>query len=675
METVTILLIILAVFIALFLAFFQYIYKNKEESQLKYWLSFFRFITFFSILLLLINPSIKKEIFEIIKPNLIVAIDNSSSIKNSSQENTVNATLNLLKEDSALNDRFSIDYFSFGSELKIADSLNFNESQTNLFLPFDEFSKIYKEKQAPVIIITDGNQTVGNNIDFLNFKNPVFPVIVGDTSKVEDIFIKQLNVNKFTFKGNEFPVELFVNYEGNNSVTKKLTIQHKGKVVFSKDLHFSKQKNAQTVSFYLKANDANTQFYSAKIESLQNEQNTVNNIKNFSIEVIEEQSEILILSAINHPDLGMFKKSIESSKQRKVTISTIEKFKGNLTNYQLIILYQPNNTFKSIFEEIYLSKINYFVVSGLNTDWDFLNRIQTDFKKNSISEIENYQAVFNPNYAGFMTEDIGFSSFPPLAATFGEVTFSVPHQVLLFQKIGAFETENPLLVTFENDTQKGAVLFGENSWRWRMSSFQAAKSFDYFDAFIANIMQYLVSNFKSKRLNVAVNPIYFSNETIQISANYLDANLKVDSKAKLWLTISNKDNNFLSKIPFSFINNRFIVELSNIPANEYRYTVTVENEKETVSGLFKISPFDVEQQFTQANDTALKKIAAKTEGAIFYNNEGSALIDILKADARFKSIQKSVIIKTPLIDWQWLLGLILLSLSIEWFVRKYNGKI
>jgi hypothetical protein len=675
METVNLVLIILAVFVALFLTFFQYIYKNNEESQLKYWLSFFRFITIFSILILLINPSVKKETLEVVKLNLVVAIDNSASIKYGSQETSINNILNLLKKDSDLNDRFSIDYYSFGSELKIVDSLKFNEPQTNLFLPFNEFSKIYKNEQAPVVIITDGNQTVGKNIEVINYKNPVFPVIVGDTTKIEDIFINQLNVNKYTFKDNQFPVELFVNYEGNKSVAKVLTIQHKGNIVFSKELQFSKQQNAQTVSFFLKADEPNIQFYTATIESLQNEQNTLNNTKNFSIEVIEEQSEILILTSINHPDIGMFKKSIESNKQRKVTIASIENYKRNISDYQLVILYQPNQQFKSVFNEIITNNSNYFVVSGLNTNWDFLNSIQANFNKKSISEIETYQAVLNSNYAGFMTDDIGFSSFPPLEDTFGKATFSVPNQVLLFQKIGAIETENPLLVTFENNTQKAAILFGENSWRWRMSSFQTTKTFEYFDSFIANITQYLVSNFKSKRLNVSVNPLYFSNETIQISANYLDANLNVATNAKLWLTVTNKESNFISKIPFTFVNNRFIVELSNIPENEYTYTVTVENESDNVTGMFKVLPFDVEQQFTQANDEPLKKIASKTGGVIFYNNQGSDLIDLLKSDTRFKSIQKTTIKRTPLIDWKWLLGLLLLSLSVEWFTRKYFGKI
>jgi hypothetical protein len=39
----------------------------------------------------------------------------------------------------------------------------------------------------------------------------------------------------------------------------------------------------------------------------------------------------------------------------------------------------------------------------------------------------------------------------------------------------------------------------------------------------------------------------------------------------------------------------------------------------------------------------------------------------------YKTIQKTIVKKTPLIDWYWLLILIATALGAEWFVRKYNG--
>ena len=675
METEKLLFIMLAVFIALFIACFQYIYKNKERSQLTYWLSFFRFMTIFLILLLLINPSLKKNYIETIKPNLLVAVDNSKSIKYNSQNEAVKSFVEKIKEDSELNNKYNINFFGFGDNLYPLDSLNFSESQTNLSIPFQEFSKLYKTGTSPLILISDGHQTVGNAVEFVNYKSPVFPFIVADTTVFEDIYISQLNVNPFTFINNQLPVELFVNYTGNNPVTKNINVYHKGTKVYSEQFQFSKNQNVRTASFFLKATIKGNQFYTATIDQLKDEQNIQNNSKNFSINVIEEKSDILILTSIVHPDLGMLKKSIESNKQRTVTISNVTNFKGKINDYQLIILYQPTITFKKIFTEINQKKLNYFVITGRSTDWNFLNSVQSSFSKKASAEQENYSPIFNSNYATFLSSDIGFSNFAPIEDRFGDLVFSVPYQSLLFQKIGNIETDKPLLATFENSNQKAAILLGENSWRWRMNSFVENKTFERFDEFLAGLIHYLVSTDSKSRLNVTVNPIYYANEIIQISASYLDENFNFDNRSKLWLTVSNKEMNFTKKIPFAALNNRFVVELPTIPFGEYQYTVSVENHDNSVSGSFKILPFEIEKQFTNANAQQLKKVAGETKGFLFYNNQEQNLIDYLKNDVRFKSIQKNTISKTLLIDWKWILGLIILSLSIEWFTRKYFGMI
>ena len=675
METATLLFIILAVFTALFIAVFQYIFKNKEENNLKYWLSSLRFISLFLIFMLLINPSIKKNKIEIIKPNLVVAVDNSTSIKHNLQHTKVKNLVSLFKTNEALNNKYSISYYGFGNTLFELDSLSFNKNQTNLSLPFQEFNKLFTTSAAPVVFISDGNQTIGNNVEFTTYKSPIFPFIVGDTTVLEDISITQLNVNKFTHIKNKFPIEIFINYKGKKSISKRLTIYHKKNRVYSKVFDFSSAETVKVASLFLTASTKGTQYYTASIEELEDEQNTINNTKSFSINVIEEELKVLILTSVLHPDLGMLKRAIESNKQHIVSIANIANFNGEINDYQLIILNQPTKKFKNIFLEIDKSKSNYFIISGLQTDWSFLNNLTLNFSKKISTQTESYYPIFNPNYASYLNNDIGFLDFAPLEDGFGNVTFSAPYNTLLYKQIGTIKTEKPLLATFENNSQKSAILLGENSWRWRMNSFSATKSFEYFDGFISNLIQYLASNQKNKRLNVSVNPIYYANETIQISASYLDKNFNFDTRAKLFLTISNKENNFIKKIPFALQNNRFLAELSDIPSGGYSYTVAVENQNIKSFGSFKILSFEVEQQFTNSNDTALKVLSSKTNGEIYYANEEQKLLADLLEDERFKSIQISKIIKTPLINWKWLLGFILFTLSVEWFTRKYFGKI
>ena len=208
-----------------------------------------------------------------------------------------------------------------------------------------------------------------------------------------------------------------------------------------------------------------------------------------------------------------------------------------------------------------------------------------------------------------------------------------------------------------------------------MNSFSENKTFELFDGFISILIQYLSSDLKNNRLNVTVNPLFYANETIKISASYLDENYNFDNRAKLWITITNKASNFIKKIPFAVLNNQFNVELTNIPSGEYVYSVSVENQNANASGSFKIVPFEVEQQFTNSNYKKLEMLSSKTNGNVYDANSSEKLISDLKLDERFKSIQKLKIIKTPLINFKWILGFILLCLTIEWFLRKYFGKI
>jgi hypothetical protein len=68
-------------------------------------------------------------------------------------------------------------------------------------------------------------------------------------------------------------------------------------------------------------------------------------------------------------------------------------------------------------------------------------------------------------------------------------------------------------------------------------------------------------------------------------------------------------------------------------------------------------------------------LATNSNGKAYFVEDTKSLIDELLNDERFVTIQKSSKNVVPLIDWKFLLAIIALSLSAEWFIRKYNGLI
>jgi hypothetical protein len=370
----------------------------------------------------------------------------------------------------------------------------------------------------------------------------------------------------------------------------------------------------------------------------------------------------------------MFKESIESNKQRKVTIKSIQD-QVKVKDYQLVILYQPTSDFQNIFSELKTNNQNYFIVTGSKTDWNFLNTIQNDFSKNWIENTEDYAPIFNPNFSTFITDDIGFDNFSPLVDKFGTIEFKVHIESLLFQKVGSYSSVKPLMTTFEIESRRVAVLFGENSWRWRMTSKLESDSFEGFDNLMNKTVQYLSSNIKSNRLPIDFKSVYYSGNNVKITAKYLNKNYEFDTTAKLWITVVNRSTKEKQKYPLSQTNSSYVSNLDGLSAGDYDFTIEVTNESEKVNGSFKILEFEVEEQFVNANLRKLNKIGVKSSGKAYFSNSTSVLIDDLIKDERFKSIQKVEKKQNSLIDWKWLLGLIIVSLSIEWFIRKYNGLI
>lgn len=602
-------------------------------------------------------------------------VDNSLSIKHFKSEKVITDFVNQVKNNSKINNKFDVQFFKFGENISVLDSLSFLENQTNIYKAIDRVEALQKNTIAPLLLITDGNQTTGNLYPFIKTQKNVFPLIIGDTLLKSDVRIAQINVNKYSYLKNRFPIEARILYEGNKEVKTQFTILHNGKIIFRKNLSLSPTKTVETISTTIESTKEGVQYYKISLTKIDNEENLENNSNTFSVEVLNEQTKVLLLTSVLHPDIGALKKAIETNKQRSVTISNVKDFKGELADYQLVILYQPSVDFEPVLKSIQKNKSNYFIFTGINTNWNFLNEMQSNYYKNPTNQTEEYGAIFNNGFLTFGQKDISFESFPPLNDVFGNLNMISKFDVLLYQNIAGFKTQTPLLATFENDTQKSAVLLGEGIWKWRAASFINTGSFQDFDEFLANLIQFLASTKKRERLTLNYNALHPANVPISINAFYVDKNYQFDARAKLNLKLTNTATNVSQNVSFSLLNNSFEAVLEEVPSGDYRFEVTIENQPIRKTGQFKITTYQIEEQFTNANQKELKILANNTEGKVYYPSENELIINDLIADKRYVTNQKSVSINQELIDWEFILMLSILFFAIEWFVRKYIGKI
>ena len=677
MSTESILFIILAGVISLALAFFMYGYKPKQSRKLSWILGILRFVALFAILLLLINPKFKNETYFVEKPKLPVLLDNSASVNELEQEENLLRLVQEIKENKDLNKKFDVSFYSFGSSFKQNDSLSFDEKNTNISEAFSTINELFKNQTAPTILITDGNQTLGSDYEFTSstFKNRIYPVILGDSIKYTDLKIEQLNTNRYAFLKNQFPVEVILTYSGTQTVNSEFVVRHGNAILHRENVSFSNTETSKTLNFTLSANSVGLQKYTAEILPLADEKNKTNNSKHFAVEVIDQATNVLIVSKIIHPDLGALKKAILSNEQRTVSILKPAEALNTLNDHQLVILYQPDRSFNSIFLEIEKLNKNSLVFTGLKTDWNFLNGAQKKFTKRPSNQNDDVQALLNSNYGTFAVEDIGFGSFPPLHTSFGSLTIGVPHEVMLEQKISGIASGNPLLATMEINGKRDAIWDGEGFWRWRANSFLDSGSFQNFDDFIGNLVQYLASNKRRSRLEVSSETFYYNNSPIKISAQYFDKNYVFDSRAALSITVTEAETKKQTVFPMLLRHNYFEVDLNSLPAGEYAFTISAQNDAVSSSGNFSILDFNVEQQFLNADIDKLARVAQNTGGKSYFPEESNSLLEELINSTDFQNIERSELKVVPLVDWKYLLAIIVLALAAEWFIRKYNGLI
>ncbi len=673
MTTTTIILLLVSILVAAGLSFYQYFYKVANKSRVILLMAFLRFFSILGLFILLINPIISRKSSEVVKTPLPIIIDNSSSITDLKADETALDVFKKLSENSALKEKFDLQTYQFDEDFAPSDTIDFKGSQTNIDVVAKNLKNIYKNQTFPTVLITDGNQTSGEDYVFgFNPENKVYPLVVGDTTTYLDLKISQLNVNKYAFHKNKFPVEVFLNYAGTKSITANFKISQGNSVYGVQTVSFSPNQKSVVLNVLLPADRVGLQIFKATISSKEQEKNSYNNTKNFAVEVIDQKTEVALISAIQHPDLGAIKRSIETNAQRKVTILKPNEVK-TLENYNVLILYQPTADFKAIFDTNTNAKINTWIITGNNTDFAFLNQQQKSLSFKMSSQKEDYLAAFESQFNLFALDDIGFEQFPPLENAFGSITTNENVNVLLSSKIRNIATNQPLMAFADNQGTRSAFLLGENIWKWRAQSFVDKKTFEDFDVFVDKTIQFLASNNARKSLVVNHERFYNSGEAIEITAEYFNKNYELDEKARLTISVTNTKTKEVKKYDLLRTTNAFKTNLDGLPAGNYAFTVKELNSNSSYSSNFEVLDFDIEKQFVNPDLIKLNQLASQTKGNIFMPNQLETLVKQLLNDDNYKAIEKAIVTKTPLIDWIWLLILIAISLAAEWFIRKYNG--
>ena len=651
------------------------------SKQIKLLLSVIRFTTVFIISLLLLGITLEHFISKTEKPLIFIAHDVSESIiqnKDSSFiKNEYQASLNILSTQ--LEEKFDVINYKFSNTINDNIKSNYSGKLTDISKVLDQIYSQYSNKNIGAIILsTDGIYNTGSNpIYSANRKTyiPIYTIGLGDTNEVKDCRIDNIFNNDIAFLGNKFPVEISISQTDFSSKKMTVGIYLQNKLIQSQTINFKKDKEQHKLNFILNATKIGFVKYTVKIKELEGEFTYKNNTSNFYIDIIDGRQKIALAYSGIHPDLSALNYVIENNKNYEVNLIQYKDL-TNINTYDLIICHNYENQNESLNDFIKNGKKPVLFIVGASTNFNDLSKLNiglTGKSNKSEDVIFSMNGQFNtilypPNISNLL------SSAPPLKSPFGNFKFSKSIDVLAYQKIGNIKLDNPLIYFNQKNAVKYGVIMGEGIWRWRLFDQFKNNTTDNFEFLFSKIISYLAIKENKTPFKTHLKNEYTESENIIVLSEFYNASYDLINTNEVEFRLTN-ENNKLFTYNFFKTTNAYKLDLGRLPQGIYKWSSSMEFNTKTYrnSGSFLIKEVKTELLNNTANHRLLRNISENTNGSFYYPNQLNTIaLDINSRDDIVTVSYKEKSFK-DLIDYKWILFLILSLLFIEWFIRKFNG--
>lgn len=647
--------------------------KTTSQSRLFiYSLASLRFLSVSTIALLLLAIVIKRLVNETEKPVMIVAQDNSSSIVSGKDSSGIKtAYLQSLKTLlHHLKEKYEVRSYQFDSEVKPSENFDFSGKETDLSNVFNDIENNYANKHIGAIILaTDGIYNKGENplyhIEKINA--PIYAIALGDTTPMKDCWIQAVNHNQIAYLGNSFPVEVVINAIDLKGKTVTVSISHSGKLLKTASITINTNSFSHTLHDMLDANPSGMQKYTITLSTLTEDQNLQNNTQSFMIEVIDNREKVLILANAPHPDVAAIKQSIASVQTYEVEVALLSNFTKPLKPYSLVILHHIPVVPSRISNELNANHQSTFIIENVlsnNTLPAKYNDVEASVKKEF------------PLFSISTDLQQGIQRFPAVKCPFKSTSLPNGIHTLMYQKIGVVETDQPLLYFSENNGIKSAHFTGDGLWRWRMADFANHGHHVLFNELISKTVQYLSVKADKSFFRVFTKKIINENEPIEFTAELYNQSYELVTEPDISLILKDEKGKAYN-YTFSKKQTMYHLSAGQFPAGEYSYEAIVKygDKRYSKTGIIMVKEIRLEKMNTVANHNLLHQLAKQSGGKFVHSHQLPTLEKEILSNNTIKSITYSHKQLTDLVNLKWLFYIILLLLSVEWFLRKRHGSI
>lgn len=642
-------------------------------------ISFLRFSVLFLLLLLLLRPALQltKTVKE--KPVLIVAQDNSASLLNAKDSlyfrNGYEASL---KEKLVpLQDKFTLEWVTFGKNARKSEEFTFSEHYTNLSGLFDYIDNQYiTRKPEGVLLLSDGKYNNGMNPRYGIHPYPVYTVVIGDTTEVPDVYIREVICDKFNFLHTLFPIKVEVAALGQEGKRLKCLLKENGKTIGEQVLTVDRHNYLHEAVFSVEAKQKGIVRYTVEVRTDFQERSRENNQATVYVNILDNSGEIAIYYSAPHPDIAAITEAVNTAGIYKCTAYDFSQPFVEQQN-SLFILHNPrpeDMNYRKILESAAKRNVAIWYVLTTRQSITDMARYGKAYSVAMTSGMNEYAVpAFNRSFPYFEfteQEEAGFAAFPPLVVPFGQLN---PHagKNLFVQKIKNTVTENGMMSFYDDGHAKQAYFWGEGLWKWRLFSYKESGNHELFNTWIYKTVNYLISRRGNDRFVHDIRALYDETEEAVVNVElYNDSYELVNGPdVRLNLQYGEKDFNYL----LSRNGEKYRINMGNLPAGEYRYTLLTDlkGERFEKKGVFYVRTQNPEVNDVVADVRLMQELAERSGGHSGFYSSIDEIVAHIAGEQGAVPAYKSEMKYMDLGELGWMGILLLLLLCMEWGVLKY----
>ncbi|KQC07229.1 MAG: hypothetical protein APR54_06210 [Candidatus Cloacimonas sp. SDB] len=650
-----------------------FFYRNtvpQIDKSKRTLLVFLRSSSLIIILILLLNPILYLVRSELNKPEIIILNDVSDSMFLISADSTKIDRLISFKR-SLLEKYSSGDYKILNYDF--AAGLKGNSSNTFLIKTLEDLLKTHKTQNIDEIFLFSDGWLHDESMNALkNLEIPISTFYPDYVSTEFDLEIKTLKFNRTFFQDelNTIIVDLAAeNYSGKA----KLNFFVENQLISSKNIDFS-ESNFQQVFFEHSFN--NTGLYPIEfslIPEIENEINTANNFYPSAINVLKEKSKILIISDKLTWDVKFQQEALKRN-QRWKTEFLLKQNILKSKNKNVDLEDQIQNTDVVIL--INNSALHLTAEEGVLIQ-NHLNRGGGLFLQGRIlQELENIipatDAGINRIFSGnllFTKESSKYESF-----NFPESNISKDIPPVRYFYVNS-KLQSEILAEINNENRSAAILFSEfnqgkilyftflDLWKWQMR-----ENDSYYQNFISDLCDWLGQSQTNRFISFTNKNSYFTGETIRIDLQAFDEKLNVITNLNAKLTLTNKNNELIEEQYMNSGEDGYFLDLTDLPADEYSYTIIDEERSQQTSGKFIVTEDNPENRDKDFN-TPLLAFISEISGGHMYSQDKLESLSVPQAEINRTEFK----IELPVYKKWYLIAFFLISFCLEIFLRKRWG--